>query len=276
MTEHFSHTPMAQYSDEIDLFELAESLWRGKVTILACALVSCLLFLGWYGVAYQELWSSEMILLVDNDNDNDNDNDYAPVYKKMQALFFDAGHFQQWHAKQENVHITYAMISPNKTLDGFTFAKTKKERFVSFVYEKKSNSAGLTVRFNSLDELRDVSGYASYINAQLTESYLSDAQKSLSYIEQQMAQVKEGRVDLVNQRLRLKRFIEQVKSGRTVILVASPSLPKKVTNPVLIGGITVFFGFALGCLMVLFLHMLKDYQHRKELRISNQTSSIQH
>lgn len=275
MTEHFSnttsYTPMMQ-DDEIDLFELAESLWRGKALILACALVSSLLFLAWYGGVYQERWSSEMTLSVDNDNDNDNDNDYTLVYNKIQALFFDAGQFQQWHTKQENAHISYAMISPNERVDGFVFAKKEKDRFVSFFMKKKQNSAGFTVRFNSLDELRDVSDYANYISARLTERYLADAQESLQYIEQQMVQVKEGRADLVNQRLRLKRFIEQLQSGQPVVSVTHPSLPKKITNPVLVGVIVLFVGLAFGAVMVLFLKMLKDYQNRKSAYAPNSTT----
>lgn len=252
------------YDDEIDLFELLETLWLEKKTIF----LSVLIAIGLFGSAYalmSKKMTSDIALDVSSFQDN-----IAKCYDDFSSVFFNPSVFEQWKQSSQS-SLDYDVIAKSHVVDGIVVAKKKKS--VSFVKDKKNNTAKIQVVFKDVKDLLAIDGYVDYVNQRVSRAYLTEGRDNLIDIQEQMKATKEVDAQLVQAMLSIKNYVKDLEKSGFIFDKSYPTQPSKKVKPSIFAILSVFVGVLVGCGWVLFRKSWRDYQMRKHLLLSAKTES---
>lgn len=257
------------YSDEIDLFELMETLWLEKKIIF----LSVIFFLALFGSAYTlvgKSMTSEIAIDIGvyQDQNKGKDKDFSgQIYSDFASYFFNPSVFSQWK-KSSQSSLNYDMISQSEVIDGLVVAKKKQS--VSLVLDKKNNTAKVKVIFKDKDDLLTIDNYVSYVNQVMSRDYLKRAENNLNDVQNHITKIKEGNAGLVTSMLSIKSYIKRLKDLGVVLNKSYPTQPKNKLNPLLFAVLGLLIGFGVGCGYVLFRKSWRGYQERKQQLLTAQ------
>ena len=156
---------MNQVQDnEIDLFELFETLWDGKWLISASVAIAVLLGGSLVFVKEKDkvlpLYKSKLVYSIDTLPAGYNSNDVlTDFYKK----FYSINVFENWKKREGNVSITFEDFSATEVVDGFVLSKDEDKQ-LAILATGANGVSFVLVKSNQLPVLEDFFKYANYIN----------------------------------------------------------------------------------------------------------------
>ena len=218
--------------DEIDLFELFQTLCDGKRLISAFVAIAFLLG-GGFLLSKDAVYQTKIFLSVDSSVPlNKKPITLKPFQQKFyidfQSKFFAEKLFEDWKESNSNTSLVFEELSTTEVVDGFVLLKNESEQLVSFELDKVDDTF-ILVNTNRLPLVLDVFKYANHINEMLTRDYANQAKNDLKNAEVLIK--KGGAVDgsALENLLSVKRFIDEVEKGANVLIIQRPTMPEKVS-----------------------------------------------
>ena len=246
------------HDDEIDFFELFETLWLGKWLISAFVAISVLLGGGFLFFFKKPIYESKIVFSVESPIQYYKDKKIKYDFK---GKFNSKSTFDAWKSENEKSELVYKDFSNTREVNGFTFAKEKNDLFVYFVEDKNSSLSALVVKSNKLSQLSEFFKYVNFINNKLTSNYLMLEKRALKVIQ---LTVDDDELDS-NKRKVFElgsKFIINIENGSKVMKLDPPTLPKKISpNIKLTLALSIVLGGMIGAAIVLVNNIIRK---RKE------------
>jgi len=232
-------------NDEIDLFELFETLWRGKWFISGFVAISVLLGGGFLFIV-TPIYESKLVLFVENP---------PPFYETekvrsdFKRLFYSKSSFEGWKSKNAQSELVFEDFNITEVINGFIFVKKEGDVLANLSLEnraKKQIESILVVKTNKHSLINEFFRYESHINNLLTSEYVKRAEDELKIIDSRLQSMVPSDIALVNNMLNfdryiasakkdvstllnLDRYIASTKKGIKVISLSRPTFPKKIS-----------------------------------------------
>ena len=233
--------------DEIDLFELFQTLWDGKWLITAFVTIAVLLG-GSFLLLKDAVYESKLIYSVDT---------VPPFYEAGKALkyfinkFYSVSVFNEWKQNNSNTTLVFEDFRTTEVIDGFVLSKNEDEQLATLASEKKGGSFVL-VKSNQLPILDDFFEYATHINVLLKDEYVVRAKEELTIIEARFKDLSTADSKIVNTILSIDRYIVSAEKGASVLAIQRPTMPKKVSpKSSLILAMSIVLGGMVGVFFIL-------------------------
>lgn len=231
--------------DEIDLFELFQTLWDGKWLISAFVTLAVL-----FGCAIlvikDSVYHAKLIYFS---------NVLPPFYKTLdhkvtdkpftdfQKMFYSANLFEDWKKVSGNTSIAFKDFSATKIVDGFIVTNTKS--IATFEYKKKNNKTFILIKSKELPILDAFFKYSQYINDIIRIKYKLEAINSLSIIDKKSSGNK-------SESASIELFLFQISQGEQIFTINRPTEPTNVSlNKYLVMITSSLFGGVIGSFFVL-------------------------
>ena len=230
--------------DEIDLFELFETLWDGKWLITAFVAIAVLLG-GSFLLLKDAVYESKLIYSIDA---------LPPFYEANKAStdfqnkFYSVSVFDEWKQKNTNTSLVFEDFSATQVVDGFVLSKNEGKQLATL----KKGSSFVLVKSNQLPILDDFFNYATHINELLTDEYVVRAKEELNIIEARFEDLGSADSNIVNTVLSIDRYIVTAEKGAKVFTIQHPTMPEKISPKVsLILALSVVLGGMIGVFFIL-------------------------
>ena len=153
--------------DEIDLFELLQTLWDGKWLISVFVAIALLLGSGFL-LLKDAVYESKLNYSVDT---------ISPFYEAnkvstdFQNKFYSESVFEEWKQNNSNASLVFEDFSATEVVNGFVLSKDEDERLATLASEKNGGQFVL-VKSNQLPIIDDFFEYATHINLILNNEYI--------------------------------------------------------------------------------------------------------
>ena len=242
-----------QNEDEIELFEILNTLWNGKwiissVVVIAVVLGCCFLSLK------DAVYESKLIYSIDN---------LPPFYNQekvsadFQKKFYLKSIFESWKKNYSDTSLLFEDFNAEQVVQGFIFSRSDNKKLAT-MREEKMGVSSIIVKTNKFQILDDFYKYATHVNNELTRDYILRANDELKIIEKRYNKINVQDSIMVNDMLSLERYIDTAYQGSSVFAVQRPSMPRKVSmkSSVTIG-LSIVLGILGGVFLVLFSNVLK-------------------
>jgi capsular polysaccharide biosynthesis protein len=240
--------------DEIDLFELFETLWRGKWFISGFVAISVLLGGGFLFITTPN-YESKLVFLVEN---------APPFYETemvesdFKKLFYSKSSFEGWKSENAQSELVFEEFNITEVINGFTYVKEERDLLVNIVEEKSSSaleeksSSALVVKTNKPSLLNEFFRYTSHINNLLTSEYVKRAEDEIKIIDSRFQSLMMSDISFGNDMTNIVRYIVSANKGIKVISLSRPTFPKKISpNNKLTLALSVLLGGMIGAMYVL-------------------------
>ena len=235
--------------DEIDLFELFQTLWDGKWLISVFVAIAVLLS-GSFLLLKDAVYESKLIYSIDTlppfieENKDKASTDF-------QNKFYSVSVFDEWKQKNTNTTLVFEDFITTKVVDGFVMLKNEGEQLATLVSAKKGDSFVL-VKSNQLPILDDFFEYATHINGLLKDEYVVRAKEELKSIDARFNDLGSADSNIVNTVLLIDRYIVTAEKGAKVLAIQRPTMPKKVSpKSSLILAMSIVLGGMVGVFFIL-------------------------
>jgi capsular polysaccharide biosynthesis protein len=251
--------------DEIDFFELFQTLWDGKWLISAFVAIAVLLgggYILWTDAVYQ----TKIFLSVNSSvPPNKKQIQLKPlqqsVYIDFQSKFYTEKSFEDWKESNSNTSLVFTDLSKTEIVDGFILSKNKGERLVTFEVDKL-NKTFILVNSNQLTLALDVFKYANHINKILKRDYVYQAKYDLKNTDALLKNGASVNASVIETILSINAFIDLTEKGATILTIERPTKPKKISpNYSLILYLSVILSGIIGAIYVLISNAIRK---RKE------------
>ncbi len=246
--------------DEIDLFELFQTLWEGKWLISAVTAIAILAG-GGFLVFQEPAYGSKLVYSVDT---------IPPFYEGQKASsdfqkkFYSASVFENWKNSGGNKSLIFDDISTTISIDGIILTKDEQQLLATLAPEKTGSSA-ILVKTNQLDVLNDLFSYANHINNLLKQEYVMRSEEELTIIETRFNDLTSADNSIAEILLSIDRFIVSANAGANVFDIQRPTMPKKVSpKSSLILALSVVLGGMVGVLFVL----VRNAIHKRKAQLA--------
>ena len=233
--------------DEIDLFELLQTLWDGKLLIsmlvaITVLLGSIFLFLK------KDVYVSKLMYYTDTIPPFYDEN---KVLKDFRKNFYSVRIFENWKKTNKNTSLVFADFSTTEIVDGFVVSKNEDLQLAKLDSEVEIGPF-IIVKSNQLSILNDFFLFARHINKLLKNEYISRAKDELNIIETRFQNFSTANDAVIAQILQIDRFIVSSEIGAAALTIQRPTMPKNVsTKPIIILTICAFLGGMVGVFFIL-------------------------
>jgi len=237
-------------NDEIDLYELFETLWDGKWHITAFTMIAILIGTGFL-FSKDKVYESNFTLSV---------NLVPPFYKNKKALadfkskFYSINVFENWKKNNSKTLISFDDFSMTRMVDGFILKQEEDEQIAKFVLKKKGDSF-IQVNTNKLVVLNEFFKYIKHLNELLKREYVLRANNELKIIETRLENPNLTDASIIGRLLSIDRFIFSIEKGEDIIAIQNPSFPRKVSPK---SSIILLVSATLGMMMGLVFIMVRN------------------
>ena len=167
------------HDDEIDFFELFETLWLGKWLISAFVAISFLLGSSFIIIKTPTYVSNIVYSVLVP----------YPFYEKeklisdFQVNFYSKKVFDLWKSENRTSKLVYDDFKAVKLINGFQFTKPQEDLSAYFFQDKKFILSKLVVQTDELSVINDYFKYIKFVNNQLTSALVLQAKDELNTIE---------------------------------------------------------------------------------------------
>ena len=218
--------------DEIDLFELFETLWDGKWLISSFVAIAVLLGGGLIFFKQEDkalplpLYESKLVYFV---------NTLPPFYNYKNALsdfnkkFYSINVFENWKKRTGNVSITFKDFNKTEVIDGFILSRDESQRLATLVVEEKGDSFVL-IKSKQLPVLDDFFKYTNYINELLKNEYVVRSNEELKIIKSKLKDPLSLDNGILKTILSIDRYIVAADKGANVLTILHPTIPKTIQS----------------------------------------------
>ena len=240
--------------DEIDLFELFQTLWQGKWLISVFVIFAVLLG-GCFVVMKEAVYESQIRFSVDT---------LPPFYEAEKAsadfekMFYNESVFDSWKEINATTAIAFENFSNTEVVEGFVVSKDEDDQLA--VLSKNKDSASVQIKTDDLSQLNDFYNYAHYINDTLKAEYVKRAQNELDIIETRFDDFSNSNDSIIQSVLAIDRYIDSASKGADVLAIQRPTMPKKVSpKTVLVLALSIVLGGMLGVFWVLIRSVIRKH-----------------
>lgn len=214
-----------QENDGVDLFDLVETLWAGKITVIAVAALSVLLTSA-YIISTPPSYEAKLTYkpfitppFVSEKN----------ALRDFSKSFFSEKSFNEWSKTQERTVITFNDISDKVLLNGSLFMKLNHERLVALVQPVRVKfDPYVSVKSNDTEILQSIYSYAQHVNSHITKTYVARAREESAFINRERKMLKDGNGEAMLSELNYVRYIYNVDKGDNVLSIQQPTQPVKI------------------------------------------------
>lgn len=235
--------------DEIDLFELIEILWMGKVIIALFVLVSALLS-GIYLAITPAQYQSKIYYSVGMNNSLNIEEKDKKITNDFQEKFFSKKTIDEWKMGNQQSTLNFDFLSSTTVVDGFTVLKNKSDQNVSFEIKNKQNY--LVVNVSDHQIIADVLDYAKFSNSKLTREYQEMIQNQIADYQSALSGRSSDSVIAVTNIVQLKTLEREIQNGSKVLNIKAPTQPEKLSpKTLLILALSLMMGGFMGVVYVL-------------------------
>jgi hypothetical protein len=234
--------------DEIDLFELFETLWRGKWFISGFVAISVLLGGGFLFIT-TPIYESKLVFLVENAPPF-----YEPekVESDFKKLFYTKSSFEGWKSENAQSELDFEEFNITEVINGFTFVKEEGDLLANIVKEKSLSA--LVVKANKLSLLNEFFDYENFVNNKLTSDYVLRAKDELKVIGTGF----DVTSLMARHELAINRFIVSAERGSKVMALNPPTFPKKISPKIkLTLASSIVLGGMIGVMYVLVFNAIR-------------------
>ncbi|MDA8654696.1 Wzz/FepE/Etk N-terminal domain-containing protein [Alphaproteobacteria bacterium] len=242
------------YDDEIDLFELIETLWDGKWLISAFIAIAILLA-GSFLLIKEPVYESKIVYDVDT---------LPPFYSNAKAfsdfkkMFYDRSVFEDWKGDHNGSDLVFDDFSDTEVFEGFVVSRDEDDLLAALTSAKNTGSFVL-VRANQLALLSDFHTYASHINRLLKSEYVLRSREELNIIESRFKDLSSSSDTIIQNLLAIDRYIVASEKGADVLRIQYPTRPEKVSpKSALTLVLSVLLGGMLGAVYVLIAQAIRN------------------
>ena len=244
--------------DEINLFELLQTLWDGKWLISAFVAIALLLGSGFL-LLKDAVYESKLIYSVDT---------IPPFYEvnkvstDFQNKFYSVSVFEEWKKNSGDTSLVFDDFSATEVVEGFVLSKNEDDQLATLASEKIGDTFVL-VKSNQLPILDDFFEYATHINGLLKDEYVVRAKEELKIIDARFKDLGSADSSIVNAVLSIDRYIVTAERGAKVLAIQRPTMPKKVSpKSSLMLALSIVLGGMVG---VFFILVRNAITKRKEM-----------
>ena len=251
--------------DEIDLFNLFQTLWDVKWLIIAFVVIAVLLG-GGFLLSKDPMYKSKLTYSFDTippfyEADERSNSGAVQASTDFRNKFYSVSVFEEWKQNNSDTSLVFGDFSATEVVDGFVLSKDKVEQLATLASEKKGGSFVL-VKSNQLPILDDFFEYATHINGLLKDEYVVRAKEELNIIETRFKDFSTANDSIISNILSIDRYIVSAEKGSSVLAIQRPTMPKKVSpKSSLILAMSVVLGGMVG---VFFILMRNAITKRKE------------
>jgi capsular polysaccharide biosynthesis protein len=247
-----------QFEDnEIDLFELFQTLWDSKALISLFVLIT--LMLGGAFIAIKEPRYESTINFAVNNTPPFLTTD--EVINDFKSSFFSKEALEAWKKANPDSQVNYEELSNHSNELGFILAKDEDDLTVWFDHNKRSGHS-LVIDSNELAYVNDMFEYLVYLSEKLKAKYTVIAKDELIAVEANLEKSQQSEQFSIKRSLDLKRYINYGRDD--LIRIERPTEPKlKSPKPLLVLTLSVFLGGLMGVFFVLIRNAYRS--HKKSL-----------
>ena len=242
--------------DEIDLFDVIETLWDGRVILagfifFAMAIGAIVYFL--YKPEYVTQAKYEIIpappFLTQNE-----------IYADISRTFFNANTFARWKDGRPGTSLNIDLIDQKEIIDGADFEVPVGGRLVSF------EDAHIKIKSNDTQLIFEVLDYFEFVGLTLSERYVAEGKKERSRfdkLEKRLLTVLDldAAAPTFESVFNLDRYLDKAGEAGQMLLISRPLPPKKTSvSARVVLAIAIILGGASGAF---FLLLRKAYRARK-------------
>ena len=239
-------------NDEIDFFDLFQTLWHGKWLISGFVAVSLLLG-GIYSFHKKKQYESKLIFSIDT---------FPPFYSQKKASidftkkFYSIRVFENWKENYGKPKLRFENFSITEQVNGFVLSKETMS--LANLMSDKKKGLFILVKTNNLLILDELFKYSEYINGLLKTEYVARAKDELNIIETRFKDFSTANDAIISQILNIDRYIVSAQKGAKVFTIQRPTNPKDIsTKPFQIYMLSVVLGGVIGVLSTLFRYAIK-------------------
>tara|TARA_B110000008_G_scaffold277037_1_gene317518 strand:- start:828 stop:1604 length:777 start_codon:yes stop_codon:yes gene_type:complete len=250
--------------DEIDLFELFQTLWDGKWLISAFTFIAMLIGAWYLNILNKEVqYESKLTYVVDN----------VPPFYRASTVFFDfknnfysKRNFENWKKTYGKTSFVYEDFSITEVINGFVFTKPEGQQLATISSSSsEGNEYFILIKTNNLSTLDGFFKYAQFINQLLNKEYVERAKTELKIMKLRFKDLSSVDSKIVQNVLSIDRFVMTAEKGADILTIQHPSIPNKVSSKLK----SIFFIFILSgaILGVLYVFISKAISNRKERQL---------
>ena len=246
------------YDDEIDLFELFETLWEGKWLISTFKLITVLVGSGFLFVK-EPVYESKLIY---SENSVPPFYNSTKVFNDFQNKFYSVRVFEDWKKTRDNTTLAFDDFSYTEVVDGFIVSKDEDEQLVRLTFDKKGYSFVL-VKSRQLKMLSEFFAYAEHINGLLKDEYVLRAKEELQTIHSRFNDLGSADDNIIQTSLSIDRYIVSANQGTSLLNIYPPTMPDRVSaGPLLVLALSALLGGIIGAFFVLFRNAMRQHQEK--------------
>jgi hypothetical protein len=291
-------------NDDVDLFDFLLNIWNGKLVIIVFTLVS--ISVGFLHILTKEpIYESKLFYSVQtfppfyNTGTEDNTvKSILSIKQKYQRTFYSKKVFNSWRKINKDTTMAYEDFAPTQIIDGFIFSKDEDGRLATLKNTKDTDSF-ILAKTNNLSLLSELYKYATYVNAELRNSYVERAKGELENFNKKSRQI-ENEVNSLNEQIKkikekpyskatisermymnsserihqlqdkvggkdraaaMQVYISSVEDGSNLLNIYPPTLPEKIS---LKSSILILIYGILGIMLGIFFLMIKKSIHSRK------------
>ncbi|MDD9842131.1 MAG: Wzz/FepE/Etk N-terminal domain-containing protein [Alphaproteobacteria bacterium] len=259
MTEKDPNRPTYPFDEDISLFDIWHTLWRGKIFIIGISAIF-VLFSILYLLPIEQQYESEIFI----DFRLSRPDSLSSIALDIRDLFEDKKTYNEW-AKPDSV-LQFSHIDKTADIEGFLYAldEGNPDITVAMVNRKKYF---FIIRDKDADLIADVKNYADFLNEKLTDEYKRKTLADLALLDEQIELAKQGEnfASLVQTRLKFKKYLAELEAGKKALRIHLPTPPRSISsnNPKVTVIIAAILGGIIGCGLVLVYDGYKTYRQNK-------------
>jgi len=259
MSERDLNRPTYPFDEDISLFDICETLWRGKIVIIGITTIFVL-----FSILYLALteWEYESEILIEFRLSRPDSLSY--IVNDMRELFEDSKTYNEW-AQPDSV-LQFSHINKVADIEGFSYALSVENPEIVVAMTKKGKADVFVIRDKDASLIADVKNYVDFLNNKLTDENKTKALADLALLDEQIELARQGEnfQTLLQTKLKFVKFLTEIEAGKKIALIHLPTPPRRVSpKPEVTVIIAALLGGIIGCGFVLVYDGYKTYRRNK-------------
>ena len=247
--------------DEIDLFELIETLWAGKATLAFCWVIG-LVFCALYVSILKPSYTIKISYILD----------LKPPLIEQQAInsdiyttFYNEKTFSQWKDGAPGIALDYEMLGADMLIGDMVFEVEADKKTVRFFEDY------IEINSNDIGQAHEISNYFQFVGDTLTARYTTEIKEERdrrTVLPNQLSSSAVVRIlsgqNFLETNAALESYLAKAATGRKLVVVSKPTVPVK-TN--LNSSLLVISSFIVSSILGSMIILIKNAYRLRKLRL---------
>lgn len=252
---------MTKINQDIDFIEIYKILWKGKLFLFSCLIISILLgFLTINNV--EKKFESKIFISTNNFISSYNSTNISfsdeDIIRDFQDILYSETLFSNWNAENES-KLIYKDLKSTKLLGNTKFSS--KNKLIELNYDMMGNKylfspVTILIRSNDSKFIGDFHKYLIYVNNQLNTKYINALENEINFIEDLIININDSKEQINLDSYILKKITLDKLLKSSILRITQPSTPLK-TAPKSVRVLLMFL--IVGGMASVFIVFLRDF-----------------